>query len=103
MEKMNVPAWSQWFAGRQAIRSLPADCITDCSAQGPVDAAVSYWVGVLALEAPPWLLRDHLAGYGAWSRAERCDHRANLERLLWLWACDCRETGDPDCLPYLMR
>ena len=26
---------------------------------------------------------------------------ANLQRLLWLWACDCREQQDPNYLPFL--
>jgi len=40
-----------------------------------------------------------LRGYGAWDRAQLCDHKANLERLLWVWACNVQE--DPDYLPYL--
>jgi hypothetical protein len=62
---------------------------------------VAYWVSRLNLEAPPWLLREHLRGYGAWDAAELCDHRANLQRLLWIWACDCKENQDPNFLPYL--
>lgn len=96
-----LPPWRLWFSGRAAISRLPEECIIDCSAQGRVDDAVSYWLERLQLDAPPWLLREHLKGYGAWSAAELCDHRANLERLLWVWACDCREYGDPDYLPYL--
>lgn len=93
--------WSLWFSGRSAVSRLPQEAIDDCSAQGAVDEAVAYWVDRLQLEAPPWLLREHLRGYGAWDAAELCDHRANLQRLLWLWACDCRESGDPDHLVWL--
>ena len=96
-----LPIWRHWFSGRAAISRIPQECIAACSAPGSVDDAVAYWVGRLNLEAPSWLLRQHLAGYGAWSAAELCDHRANLERLLWCWACDCREYDDPDYLPYL--
>jgi hypothetical protein len=94
--------WRHWFSGRSAISRLPQDAITDCAAQGPVDEACAYWVKRLNLDAPPWLLREFLKGYGAWDASELCNHCANLERLLWVWACDCRENDDPDYLPYLM-
>jgi len=91
--------WRFWFSGRSAISRLPAECIEDCSASGSVDDAVDYWVDRLNFEAPAWLLRDHLRRYGAWDSAELCDHKANLRRLLWLWACDCSEEEDSDhCL-----
>lgn len=93
------PPWADWFDGRQAIQELPEQCARHCSAQGPVDDAVAYWRPKLQLEAPPWLLREYLRGYGAWDRAQLCDHKANLERLLWVWACNVQE--DPDYLPYL--
>lgn len=96
-----LPPWRLWFSGRSAISRLPEDCIADCSAQGAVDDAVTYWLDRLQLDAPPWLLRDHLKGYGAWDASDLCDHKANLGRLLWLWACDCKEMEDPDYLPYL--
>ena len=34
------------------------------------------------------------ARYGAWSEAELADHGANLERLVWLVACDIDESDD---------
>jgi hypothetical protein len=97
-----LPAWRYWFNGRSAISRLPQKAINDCSGQGSVDEAVAYWVQRLNLEAPPWLLREHLKGYGAWDSADLCNHKANLKRLLWTWACDCRENEDPNHLPYLM-
>lgn len=96
-----LPPWRLWFSGRAAITRLPVDCILYCSASGPVDDAVEHWLDRLQLDAPPWLLRDHLKGYGAWDASDLCDHKANLGRLLWLWACDCKEMEDPDYLPYL--
>lgn len=57
--------WGKWFQGRAAICPLPEAAVLDCSAQGPVDDAVAYWVDRLQLEAPAWLLREHLRGYGA--------------------------------------
>ena len=93
--------WRYWFNGRTAVSRLPEDCIADCSASGPVDEACAYWCKRLNLEAPPWLLREHLKGYGAWDRADLCDHQQNLKRLLWIWACDCHDNNDPNYLPYL--
>lgn len=80
-----------WFHGAVAQWELPPDCITECSARGAVDAALEHWVERLAFEGPPWLMRRHLKGYGAWSTAELCDHQANRRRLLWIWACNSRE------------
>jgi hypothetical protein len=101
--KGRQPYFAEWFNGRDCIKSLPADCIKDCSATGDVSQAVDYWVIKLNLEAPSWLLREHLSGYGAWDRPELCDHGMNLRRLLFVWACDCREMADNDFRPYLMR
>ncbi len=93
----------QWFDGRQAIQSLPEDCINDCSASGSVDNAVDYWIDKINFQAPAWLVREHLSGYGAWDKSELCDHNSNLRRLLWLWACECSEYDDYDHRIYLMR
>lgn len=94
--------WSGWFDGRTAIRDLPGDCIKDCSSQGDVSEAVVFWVKKLRLEAPPWLLREHLRGTGAYEPSQLCDHQANLRRLLFIWACDCKEHGHDSPL-YLSR
>jgi hypothetical protein len=91
---------NEWFHDRTAIKSPPADCVDDCSGPGNADDAVSFWVDKLNFDGPAWLIREHLRGYGAWDRAQLCDHRENLQRLLWLWCNDIHETGD-DVL-YLM-
>lgn len=80
-----------WFIDRAGQCELPPACIRDCSASGPVDDAVEFWVQRLQFDGPPWLIRRHLRGIGCWSAAELCDHQANRRRLLWIWACDCRE------------
>lgn len=98
---MPATPWSQWFDGRQAVQTLPQDCIKDCSSAGPVDEPVSYWVERLNFQAPSWYVRDYLGGMGAWDSAELANHRDNLKRLLWIWACDCKEYSDPDYLVYL--
>lgn len=80
-----------WFIDRTGQCTLPPACIRDCSASGPVDEAVEFWVQRLQFDGPAWLIRRHLRGYGCWSTAELCDHQANRRRLLWIWACDSRE------------
>ena len=94
-------SWRHWFQGRAAISNLPQSAVMDCSAQGSVDEACDYWVNRLNLDAPPWLLREHLAQYGCWDKAELCNHQDNLRRLIWIWASDCRENDDIFFLPYL--
>jgi hypothetical protein len=84
---------NRWFHGPWSDGELPADCVADCSASGPVDEAVEFWVRRLDFDGPAWLIRRHLRGYGAWSTTDLCDHQANRRRLLWIWACNCRE-GD---------
>jgi hypothetical protein len=76
-----------------SLQEPPADCVSDCAAQGRVDAAVDHWVRKLSFEAPAWLLRRYLGRYGAWDCSELCDHQQNLRRLLWTWCCDIREEG----------
>jgi hypothetical protein len=39
----------------------------------------------------PATLRAEMAEYGAWGEAELSDHDANLQRLVWLAACDISE------------
>ena len=39
------------------------------------------------------MFRNHWF-HGAWTAADLCDHQVNRRRLLWIWACNCRE-GDP--------
>lgn len=82
-----------WFHGAWIQQELPLECVADGSAPGRVDEAVACWVDRLQFDGPAWLIRRHLRGYGAWSRAELCDHQANLQRLLWIWAGHCRDGG----------
>lgn len=82
-----------WFHGPHAQCELPPACVAACSASGPVDDEVDFWVDRLKFDGPPWLIRQHLKGYGAWSQGDLCDHQANRRRLLWIWACSSHE-GD---------
>jgi len=104
MARTTAQQWNGWFSidhckGREACRQLPAECIADCSGSGSVDEAVSYWSKRLQFDGPAWLFREHLKGYGCWDAAELADHDENRQRILWLWACDCRE--DPGAHDFL--
>ena len=39
----------------------------------------------------PKLLAKELSEWGAWDEAELADHDQNLQRILWLAACDIAE------------
>jgi len=89
-----------WFNDRTAIAAPPIDCILDCSARGPVDDAVKYWVHHLQFDGPAWLIREHLRGYGAWDRSQLCDHQQNLQRLLRVWCSALAEQYGRDADAY---
>src|SRR5580692_11962971 len=42
-------------------------------------------------------LSDELKEYGAWDAEELADHAQNLQRVLWLAACDIAERDGCDC------
>jgi hypothetical protein len=101
---MQTQPWANWFdlnhcGGRESCRQLPAECVADCSGPGPADDAVAFWLERLQFDGPPWLFRQHLREFGAWDSADLADHNANRARVLWIWACDCRE--DPGAHDFL--
>ena len=40
------------------------------------------------------IVRRMRARYGAWDDDELSDHHANFERLVWLLACEIKESDD---------
>jgi len=92
--RRKITPWRRWFNGRQSIRLLPWAAIRDLTVSGQdATEAAEHWLARLDFNAPSWLVRDHLSGYGAWDGSELMDHKRNLARLLWLWANDYREEG----------
>lgn len=78
------------------MSELPPDCIVECSAPGPADAAVDYWlsrpeVREVIMRAPADDLRDYLRDYGAWDDEDLEDDETNRQRLLWLACGDFAE------------
>lgn len=92
--RRKITPWRRWFNGRQSIRLLPWTAIRDLTVSGQdATEAATVWIEKLDFNAPPWLVREHLSGYGAWECSELMNHRENLARLLWLWAGDCKENN----------
>ena len=90
---------NEWFESRNSLRQLPLECICDCSGAGDRDDDVGRWVDRLNFDGPAWLFREYLRGFGACDSADLCDHEENKKRVLWIWACNCREyPGDYDYL-----
>lgn len=71
---------------------MPGECVIDCSASGSVDDAVDYWRNQLSLDLDPDLVRSVLGECGAWDEEELQDNQANMERLIWIAACDIKES-----------
>lgn len=85
-----------WFdyldpTGYDLAITLPGDCIDDCSSSGDVSESVKYWVRRLGFDAPESSTRAYLKSTGGWDDDELSDHETNVERLLWLIACDISE------------
>lgn len=50
-------------------------------------------------DIPQDLIREALKPYGAWDEYDMEDEDANLERLVWVAACDCRDSGELEWMP----
>jgi len=64
-----------------------------CSHSGPCDSDVLALSRVPKIarqlaKIDPALLAGELREYGAWDDSELADHPQNLQRLLWIAACD---------------
>lgn len=71
--------------------TLPLQCVIDCSHQGKCDDDVKFWLKKLNLVIFPDDLRKELKEYGAWDEIELSDHESNLNRILWITACNLKE------------
>lgn len=72
------------------LRQALADCATP--GQDASDS-VSYVRRTFTITGDPTDCADYLRGYGAWEDSELKDHESNLDRLVWIAACDLAE-GD---------
>jgi hypothetical protein len=86
-----------WSSGSGKIElQIAFDDARACNHPGPADA------DVLALSRQPYiaeqlakldskLLAKELSEWGVWDETELADHDQNLQRILWLAACDIAE------------
>ena len=88
-----------WFHGNESTRTLPSECIKECSGSGDQYDTVAWWVDKLNFDGSVDLFKEHLEQYGNWDDEQLKDHYENRIRVLWLWACDCSEY--PDSYDYL--
>jgi hypothetical protein len=84
--------WFDFFdaTGYALARRIPKDAVLECSAPGPCDDAVDYWIGYLGFEAPEAPTRAYLKTFGAWDDDELSDHAVNTQRLFWSICHDIR-------------
>ena len=88
-----------WFKGRESTRTLPPECIAECSASGDQYDTVKFWVEKLNFDGPVDQFKEYLDGFGCWDDEELKNHEENKQRVLWIWANDCYENpGDYDYL-----
>lgn len=73
--------------------NLSAQCVADCSHQGPCDEDVEHWAKYLPLPAAatPEAIRAELKEYGAWSTEELANDNANIRRLIWIAAGNIKD------------
>ena len=88
-------AWIRPSNG-ECVRSIPEDCVVDCSHSGSCDADVAAWRAELGFTVPRELAIPWLAEFGAWDRSEleAEDDDALAERVLWIACDDISEHGD---------
>lgn len=89
-----------WTAGSGRIElSFTRAQAAHVPLSGAADGAVADLVDHPDLAAQlaaidPTVLREELDEYGAWDDVELADHAENLQRLVWLAACDLNERGE---------
>ena len=87
-----------WFKNRESTRTLPPECIAECSASGDQYDTVRGWVEELNFDGPVDQFKEYLDGHGCWDDEQLKDHYENRIRVLWIWAGYCLD--DPDGYDY---
>lgn len=72
---------------------LYADLLA-CACPGDAETAVNHVLNSYQITGTPADCVAYLLGYGAWELEELTDHRANLQRLVWLTGGDLAERGE---------
>jgi hypothetical protein len=82
-------------SGRIGLRMTRAQAASACH-PGPCDDDVAALARVPAIrrqlaKIDQAMLAEELREYGAWDETERADHEQNLQRIVWLAACEICE------------
>ena len=67
--------------------------LCDCASAGDCSEAVAYFLNVWKAEGDSQFMRDYLRGSGGWEDGDLESDRENLQRMVWLCACEVREHG----------
>ena len=92
---MSERHWWSTFSGKIELQ-IAFDDACACNHPGPADGAVAAlalkpYIAEQLAKLDPKLLADELDDWGAWDETELADHNQNLQRILWLAACDIAE------------
>ena len=95
VQESDGEAGDNWSQYGEYTKSLPADCIKDCSSPGQRDSHVATWVEELdfANGMPIEKAKNYIAEYGAWDR-EELDQKSDEEIaqiVLWLFCGDIHD------------
>lgn len=76
--------------------SLSIQVVNKCSHSGPCDNDVKECMELPEVKEEisginHYCLREELKEYGCWEWSELQDHKTNLERILWLAACNIKD------------
>ena len=77
-------AGSDFFLDPEDVSEDLLSALLDCGGSGRADDAVALVIQEFSITGNVNDCRSYLYGYGAWEDVELADHRANLERLVWL-------------------
>lgn len=70
---------------------LPQSLIDSVPLSGPADSSIEEILQFYNIECDSEELKKFLKNYGAWDSEDLKDHDANIMRLVWLSALDCKE------------
>lgn len=74
--------------------TLPLEAIYEMSGQGDKIDDVLFWKNRIPNNINPELIRKELKEYGAWNESELQDDERNWERILWITACNIKESDE---------
>ena len=92
---MSERHWWSSSSGKIELQIAFGDACT-CNHPGPADGNVltlsrQPYIAEQLAKLDPKLLAAELKEWGAWDETELADHDQNLQRILWLAACDIAE------------